>query len=283
MKFSRLTALLAFAVAASAFAADAPSAFDSARKTAEIRAREAVEIGGDVAQARMKLGENLASKGDYAAALAEFLWCFDKGTSDPAFVGVRLSFLLLDLQRLGQVYPPALQAMRDRSDEREKKIISGTGDALTLRELVSLNDYLEDKGRSLSLYDRLPRDSKFKKDLGQKVTPQLLAARRYDDILQNADSQTAFAKQVEVMDSLAKFLPDNEIRKETLTSFRKRAVDVGLAHFEALAGTKKDSDALALADKIQKLDPSPAVREQLARAATRAGNTKLADQFKPAN
>ncbi|MGH7968198.1 MAG: thioredoxin family protein, partial [Limisphaerales bacterium] len=60
------------------------------------RAKDALtSTGTNDASARMQYGTALAQKGKNAEALAQFLWCFDHGLeTSPAFMGVRLSFLL---------------------------------------------------------------------------------------------------------------------------------------------------------------------------------------------
>lgn len=68
---------------------------------------------------RMDEAEAAASAGRYAEALEGFLWCFDHGQeADEAFAGVHASFLVDDILALGEVYPPALQALISRRDRR---------------------------------------------------------------------------------------------------------------------------------------------------------------------
>jgi hypothetical protein len=66
------------------------------------RAKDKLTAAGtNDASARMQFGKALAEKGRDAEALAEYLWCFDHGLeTDPAFRGVRPSFLLMYIKNL---------------------------------------------------------------------------------------------------------------------------------------------------------------------------------------
>ncbi|MCY4058375.1 MAG: thioredoxin family protein, partial [Gammaproteobacteria bacterium] len=57
---------------------------------------------------RMALGRAYAELGRHEDALREYLWCFDEGNVHrPAFRGVRLSYLLINIIALGQSHQPA--------------------------------------------------------------------------------------------------------------------------------------------------------------------------------
>ena len=107
--------------------------------------------------ARMQFGVALAQKGKDAEALTEFLWCFDHGLeAGPAFTGVRLSFLLMDIKNLAAHYPPAQQALETRRDERQAKVAAGSTDFQTIQDLVSLNKALGQETKNLAVFDQLP-------------------------------------------------------------------------------------------------------------------------------
>jgi len=111
--------------------------------------------------ARMQFGVALAQKGRDAEALAEYLWCFDHGAeASPAFVGVRVSFLLMNIKNLAAQYPPARQALETRRDERQAKVEAGSTDAQTITDLISLDNYLDQKEKNFAVFDRLPAGSK---------------------------------------------------------------------------------------------------------------------------
>lgn len=106
----------------------------------------------------MDSAETLVVEGKHAEALGLYLRCFDEGESDPSFVGVRVSFLLGHIERLGAVYPPAMDALRQRRDAALNAMVATT-EAKSRRkavtEVVGLNKALGDNADNLKLYDDL--------------------------------------------------------------------------------------------------------------------------------
>ena len=63
------------------------------------------------------------ARGNYEVALAKQLWYHNNAVKlKPSQSGVRLSFALSNWLKLGEVYPPALEKMRQIRDETENKI-----------------------------------------------------------------------------------------------------------------------------------------------------------------
>ena len=227
--------------------------------------------------ARMQFGVALAQKGKDAEALTEFLWCFDHGLeAGPAFTGVRLSFLLMDIKNLAAHYPPAQQALETRRDERQAKVAAGSTDFQTIQDLVSLNKALGQETKNLAVFDQLPADSKTRNLISRLLTDQFLEAKRYADVLQGTDGRSAFRKAVEQFNMTLDFLgKDNPMRKQVEENLRQFTVTAGAHYFEALAGLKRNQDGKDLAGQILKFDSSQATRTLLADAAQRAENAEL--------
>ena len=229
--------------------------------------------------ARMQFGVALAQKGRDAEALAEYLWCFDHGAeASPAFVGVRVSFLLMNIKNLAAQYPPARQALETRRDERQAKVEAGSTDAQTITDLISLDNYLDQKEKNFAVFDRLPAGSKTRELISPLLMDQFLEAKRYADVLQGTDGQAAFKKAVDrfnkMLDSLGK---DNPMIKQVEDYGRQFAVKTGAHGFEALAGLKRNQDGKDLAGQVLEFDSTPATRASLAEAAQRAGSAELAE------
>ena len=110
-------------------------------------------------QARMQHAKKLADQGEYEAALEEYLWCYDDGgNGHPEFTGVRGSFLLTQISQLGKVYPPALDALRERRNDVEERIDRegvGTQMGMLAMQLAILNHTLGDDDRNVQLYRNL--------------------------------------------------------------------------------------------------------------------------------
>jgi thiol-disulfide isomerase/thioredoxin len=264
-----------------AFIADFNDALNG--KDSISRAKEKLtDAGPNDPSARMQFGDAMAQKGKDAEALAEYLWCFDHGLEgNPAFVGVRLSFLLSDIKKLGAHYPPAQQALETRRDERQAKVTAGSTDIQTIQDLIALNKTLGQDGKNLVVFDRLPADSKTREIISPLLMDQLLDARRYGDVLQGTDGVSAFKQAVDRYDMMLGSVGKNNPMKERMEqSVRHLTVNTGAHSFEALAGLKRNQDGKELAGQILKFDSSPDTRTLLADAAQRAGNTELSDFVK---
>jgi TonB family protein len=231
-------------------------------------AKEAVaKAGADpeaLAKARYALGQILAQKGDEAASLQEYLWCFDVGMKQaPALGGVRQSFLLRDITDLGTRYPPALDALRARRDADQSKL----GDPGSAAEFASLNHYLEEDRATLAAFDRLPPGSPQRAALGYWLFDTLLEARRYNEAAA-AMPAAQFKAQFEEMRSTPN---QNE-------ALRAYFITAGAKEVEALAGAGHLEEARDLATRLAAYDPSAADLAALQEHLKRAGHPELMPQ-----
>jgi thioredoxin-related protein len=246
------------------------------------RAKEELTAAGtNDPMARMKYGQALAQKGRDAEALAEYLWCFDHGDASPSFIGVRLSFLLNYIKSLGTRYPAAEKALESRRDERQAKVLAGSTDLQTILELISFNTALDQKEKNLAVFDQLPAGGLARDTVCGLIIDQLLAAKRYADILGGKDGRSAFGLKVDQFNRmLATVAKDSPTRARMEENFRKYTVASGAHSFEALAGLKRNAEGRELAQQILQFDSSPETRTTLAEAADRAGNAELAQFVK---
>jgi len=252
-------------------------------KDSVTRAREAVKTAGnDEAMARMALGRSLVEKQQYVEALDEYIWCFDHGLEkNPAFVGVRSSFLLSDIMALGRKYPPARETLEKWRDEREAAVISGTSVGTTVRDVVRLNEVLEQSDRNLTLFDRLPAKSPSRVILLESVLDQLLNAKRYEEVLKDTDPGAIFSSEVSRVDRTLASLQNNATTKDRVERvLRERTVSTGSHFFEALAGLHKDEEAKTLADQILKFDSTGTTKDKLVQGANRAGDADLVNYIR---
>ncbi len=246
------------------------------------RAKEKLTTGGtNNPMLRMQYARSLAEKGKNAEALDEYLWCFDHGNeASPAFVGVRLSFLLNDIKALAVHYPAAGQALVSRRDQSQAKIASGTDDPQTAFELVRLNEALGQNEKNLAFFYMLPAGSPTRRVVASLIIDQLLAARRYSDILNGQDAKAEFAQRVDTFNRVQGSLNGSPAKDTLEKSLRQNTVAFGAQYFEALAGVKSDEEGKELAQQILKFDASAATHTTLAAAAERAGNAGLAQYVK---
>ena len=266
---------------AKTFIADFSAALNG--KDSITRSKEAlIAAGTNDPMARMNYAKTLAQKGKDAEALEEYLWCFDHGLeASPAFVGVRLSFLLMEIKNLAGRYPAAKEALESRREERRVKLMAGSPDIYNVMDLVGINNALDQKDKNLVLLDQLPAESLLRDTVASQIVDQLLEARRYADVLGRKDAKAAFGQQIDrfnrVLTTMAK---DSPMRGQMEENLRQYMVTAGAHSFEALAGLKRNEEGEELAREILKFDSSATTRASLTEAAGRAGNTELAHYLK---
>jgi thiol-disulfide isomerase/thioredoxin len=231
---------------------------------------------------RMNGAHTLAVNGKYPGALKEYLWCFDHGDEVHAsFDSVRLSLLLVYIKELGRQFPAAEKALESRRDERQKKLFAGDTDQPIVIELVCLNRMLDQAYKNLAVFDQLPAGSPVRDAVSKMIVDQLLAAKRYRDILGGSDGKAEFAQSVDLYHDMCDALgQENPMRDLYEKSYRKSTVDSGARFFEALAGLNQNEAGKELAEQILKFDASEATRTTLAEATGRAGNTALSQYVK---
>lgn len=226
---------------------------------------------------RLDRGRQLRKQGNDAEALKEFLWCFDEGSRDPAFAGVRVSFLLSEIADLAKTYPPARDALLSRRDSTEKAVLAGNASPSTAFELATLNGALGEPSRNLEVFDQLAADSPARGALVKAAPELFLEAKRYQDILESNDPETAFLQSLSAIAFSKSIAQTNSpIRKVQLES----AILTASRGIEALAGAGQVKRAQALADKALQTVNTPEALDQLLRHAERSGNLELVDYLK---
>ena len=83
---------------------------------------------------RSRLADAYAELGQDQDALREYLWCFDVGMKNTeGYYGVRLSYLLSDIERLGRRYPPPGQRLSNADSRRSSASSMGLPSTTTSR------------------------------------------------------------------------------------------------------------------------------------------------------
>ncbi len=215
----------------------------------------------------MQHARTLAGNGQHEEALAELLWCFDYGAKEnPAFVGVRLSFLPVQIAELGKKYPPALDALRERRDTAEQRAAKTKGTnryMMDVMELAALDHYLGNDAANLELYDELKSespDSPILKFLGHHVVDELIKAGREDEAREvgaaKNKSRRAVRKPVDIerawpRDASTRLIVDSAIRPTTayaLDSVQyEQELSASRSEEERLSVLKRRWDAVVLA------------------------------------
>ncbi len=246
------------------------------------RATERLEAAGkNDPLARMKFASSLAQMGKYDRALENYLWCFDEGVKhNPAFVGVRLSFLASELAQLATVHPPTLKALQQRRDAvleeiltaKPKKrsllssILGGGDDRPPVGDLIVLNQLLGETSETIKLYDHLRKeqpDSPIVADLRRELFETLLEAKRYAEIDESMD----ILQEVDSLISASMYFINNQSSASNAqdVAFEKRYLlhKIGM-YYQVLVGVKKTQLARSVAAKALEIDSSSETYNDLA-------------------
>jgi thiol-disulfide isomerase/thioredoxin len=220
-------------------------------KTDLDRTREGV--GNDLMK-RMQLAQTLMLRGAADEAMGELKWLWENALSvDPAWVGVRHSFLINTMEQaadMSQKARAALKSMRDAA-ERGSHDWRSLNEALrdSLKTLAWFDETKAQGGRLQDQHDvrELLREQGRWKDLGELVASPL------DQLKQSFQRIDALANE--------KLPPDQRagIAEYLRTSARREAADL----VRALKAAGRNDDARAVADEAFQRDGSPEMRAAL--------------------
>lgn len=222
--------------------------------------------------ARFKRAKDLAKAGQSEEALAEFLWCYDEGmVLVSAFDGVRGSYLLGEIARLGEKYPLALDALRVRRDQLFDAILADPDDSAAFLDFASINGALKEDALNLALFEKLPSGDARRRMLGLQVYETLAQTKRYAEALEAhsyRDMTSLFEALIEEQDLTS--LPDDKIAQIRAHN-RASGIKAAARDLEVLVGAGKLDQAQLFAAQVLAYDDTPATRQLIQDAAARAG------------
>ncbi len=238
-------------------------------------AEAAAPITQEVVDSRYRRAQDLARRGETAAALREFLWCFDEGMPRvTGYGGVRTSYLLSDLAKLGENYPPALVALREHRDKAAQRMLAGATDFDAASEFASINRTLKENENTIAFYDQLPPDDRRRRTLAGAAFEQLIDAHRYTDALVGRPYSTM--SSLFELNLQERPLPPNVANPEKLRAQQRNyAVTSTARNIEVLAGAGDLAHARALADRLLAFDGSDNTKTILQQSLARAGHPEL--------
>lgn len=249
---------------------------------AVIRARRALAQGDqNDPMLRMQLAKAHWEMGRYDEALREYLWCFDEGTEQHPgkYHGVRLSFLLGDIARLGESYRPAKDALVERRDEARQRVLAGeAGDAA--RVFARINAELGAGSATVSLFDSVKDHNVLHEEaarsLVREIFHMLVDKHRYTEVATHLDVPERAARHLRAFDNLVQLEEDLNVGEEILNAHRQanaiRTRQGVAACYQVLIGVGEHEGAASIANKlIEKLDDAETLNA-LARAGYRTGS-----------
>jgi thioredoxin-related protein len=244
---------------------------------------EELKTVGDDPVKRHQLARKLADLGKHPEALQQLLCCFDHGDElDPSYAGIRLSLLVSDIASLGEDYPPALAALRERREKAQQAVLSGSGGFKSAEELAALNRALRDDAQTLEVYDRLaqsdlPQKDAMRRAMSLDVFDTLLEARRYRDILSAFDVDEFVDSRMASYHYMLHH--QDETDQRTLKMERRYAVGECGKLYEVLLGVQKNDEAAKLAERLMVFDPGAGTLTTLITFALHAGDLEPARAF----
>jgi len=232
-------------------------------------------ITSDLVASRYKNAQDLARSGNSAAALKEFLWCYDEGMPRvTGYGGVRNSFLLSSIAQLGTNYPPALAALRERRDQAQQRMLGSESDPDATQDFASINRELHENQNTLAAFDQLPAEDRRRQALASVAYSLLVDGQRYGDALlgrpyENISAQ--FEMTIKERPLPANITDPARIRKMQ----RDFLINSTAADVEVLAGAGDLVHARTLAGRLLAYDSSPETKALLQQHVSRAGQTGL--------
>jgi hypothetical protein len=209
-----------------------------------------------------------ARAGRHAEALEGFLWCFDEGMpAVPSYAGVRVSFLVGELQKLASVYPPALTAIRARRDRAEQAMVAEAGEKRHSMEFAALNDALGEEERSVTAFFQMEDHDPRRAAMEHRVMSALVEQRRYPEaarILSIDGILLEFERRKTNADRAG-------IDEKSLSLLRRSTIAKYVAYVEVLTGAGKPREAQRLIDAIVRWDRSEHATLSLRAALQRSG------------
>lgn len=233
-------------------------------------------ITHDVVEARYKNAQALARAGKGDAALPEFLWCLDEGMPRVAgYAGVRLSFLLSEIERVG---PAGIAALRERRDAAQKRMLAGKNDRDAASDFAAFNRTLKEDDLTIALYDAMSAEDPRRKTLASAAYEQLVTARRYADALVGRDYGNL--SSLFELNIRERPLPPNASDPERIRQMqRSYTIKATAQSVEVLAGAGDLANARKLAERLLAYDSSETTKATLQEHLQRAGRPDL---LKPA-
>ena len=190
--------------------------------------------------------------------------------------GVRDSFLLSEIAKLGENYPPALAALRERRDQALQRLLTSKTDPDAAQDFASINRELQEGQNTLTAFDQLPAEDPRRQALASVAYDQLVDAQRYRDAI-SGRSYDSISSQFEMLKGLKdRPLPSSITNPEMIRKTQQDYLIKSTAtSIEALAGSGDLVHAQALAGRLLVYDSSPETKELLRQHLARAGQPDL--------
>jgi len=228
-------------------------------------------------QAKYEEAQQLMDAGKPAEATKAYTWLWDHMLEyDPAYYGVRLSFMVSSIQQLIAEHEPAQDAFTKIRDREQKELEAGNVTRERLSDWVTLNKIVGDDDATIAWLERniIERnDPDSVKGLLNLYQDLLVEHKRYDllskviDPVLNAKGQIDF---LHMLNSMMADNPDMDDADEAEDSNVFLYEDIGLYYAVALLQNDEPA-AREIAELLLNEEDSPLTRKILHDSAVDAG------------
>ena len=221
--------------------------------------------------------QTLVRDGKHEEALERFIWFHDHALEhQPSMYGVRLSFALSYWKQLGDVYPPALTALKTTRDYKTDLFVQNKGNRNLFHDVMALNRTLGQDIKTVDLFRTLDKDqADLAKECWDVAKDAVIKEKAYDlarKYIGNPIREWGKVKQMYEMKKAMyggknfgehfKAYNENNFVEESL-----KLIEVALALDDAEAAHEIKSKASAIIDDNRLNDAMPEERRKDAQQA----------------
>jgi hypothetical protein len=226
--------------------------------------------------ARVRSAVAKASEGEAGLALSELLRSWELGKARPGGLEPGHSTQLLGaFVRLGERYPEALAALREKMTTARGRVLGNPDDTEPIGELAAIARALKDEQTLVELYDAIPAGDARRRIVAIFGAEDFIAAKRYSDVLVGR-SYGAISSSFEMsirQPPLSGATPERAEKIKVM--LQRHAVTSAAKNIEVLAGAGDLRHARELAGRVLALDGSEATRALVQKHLERAGQAGL--------
>jgi tetratricopeptide (TPR) repeat protein len=212
---------------------------------------------------RENLGRALVARARYDEALAEFVWCFDKGAKTASYANARRTSLVSEMVRLGESFAPAARALDERRAAAEGAVLAQGATADDARDFAALNRARNEARRTTETFEHLGKDGRLSDDVKEALLDEVVAAwmaeRKYALVVETV--RDAEARVGKLVDGVERDRGGNALGT---------AMKQGGTYYEALIATGNADAAGRIADRLIRMQPANTTYVALIERAVRA-------------
>ncbi len=248
-----------------------------------VRGRRTADIlrqAGDV-HSRYRLARTLLRRDELDEATEEFVWLWDHMLDEPSMYGVRLSYMVNEMQSLAQRHEPARKAFTKLRDRLNAAIDSGRPGSEELIDWVRLNEVIGDQEATLTWYDRIkgrPSAAAQFERVDRDLFELLIRHERWADAgAFHADPATVIREKIASDEDNALYEKErfDEVERRQTAAYRRQSLreDASTLYAACLAAGREDAAGEVASLLLTQQDDVPA-RTALIEAALWAGQPR---------